>query len=292
MSSVRLGFKAFDAHELLPHFVARARGLYEQHDLTVNLLDTVTTPEDTLSFRILNVACGSALCSRIKGVPQSVVFVTSPQPMFWLYTRELEHLTDLKERVIAGYPPGTPPFVFLSAHLRREGLEPIEEVHRESVSNDLARLEMLRHGDADAALLSSALPPRLTDVHDLRSLLFLGDGLRVPTSGLAVHEKMLRDHSDVVRSMIRVFHESLQIIHGEPDVARAAMEEYLALDEEDARAVYERLRPLFSETGKIAPGTLEEPMRLIARELEVKTVPEPDDMYHFSLLDEVETDIT
>ena len=39
MTTVQLGFKAFDAHELLCHFIAAKAGLYQRHRLQIELVD-------------------------------------------------------------------------------------------------------------------------------------------------------------------------------------------------------------------------------------------------------------
>ena len=46
MTTVQLGFKAFDAHELLCHFIAAKAGLYQRHRLQIELVD-ITFAIDT-----------------------------------------------------------------------------------------------------------------------------------------------------------------------------------------------------------------------------------------------------
>jgi ABC-type nitrate/sulfonate/bicarbonate transport system substrate-binding protein len=285
MPTVRLRFKAFDPHELLPHFIARSRGLYEQNELTVVLQDGALGPEDESNNVSFSAACGSALCNRLRGGDQVVVFVTSPRPMFWLSIRNGRTPGDLKDSVIAGYPPGTPPDVFLSILLRRAGLDPVEDLRRQSFRNDLARLEMVKSNHAGAALLSSSLPPRLIEGSNELREVFLGQSISVPTSGLAVNEELLREQPEVVRAMVDSFRRALDLIHEEPEVAKEALEAFGGFHREDTQHVYRRLAPLYSQTGQVEVDSLREIMREVAAELEIRELPELSRLYRFDLVE-------
>jgi len=87
MSAVTLGFKAFDAHELLCHFVAVKSGLYKRHGLQVDLVDITFVAETELPGNWFQASCGAALASAVRGIPQRVVFVATDKPMFWIAAR-------------------------------------------------------------------------------------------------------------------------------------------------------------------------------------------------------------
>ncbi len=66
---VKIGFKAFDPHELLCHFVALEAGLYQHHDITVELFDLTFAEDMSLPEDMCQVSCGAALASRPQGQP-------------------------------------------------------------------------------------------------------------------------------------------------------------------------------------------------------------------------------
>ena len=110
MTTVHLGFKAFDPHELACHFIARHAGFYATQGLDVRLLDTTFLTDGQLPPVTFHAACTAALFAWLRGTPMCVLFVACDRPMFWLVGRPgaLDGAGEGRVR-IAGYPPGAPP---------------------------------------------------------------------------------------------------------------------------------------------------------------------------------------
>ena len=81
VTRVLLGFKAFDPHELLCHFVAAEGGLYSRHGIRVRLVDITFVPDAELPAELFQVSCGAALAGALQGNGQRVVFVATDRPM-------------------------------------------------------------------------------------------------------------------------------------------------------------------------------------------------------------------
>ncbi|MGZ5121142.1 MAG: hypothetical protein ACXWCK_34185, partial [Burkholderiales bacterium] len=123
VDDVTLGFRAFDLHELLLHFVAERLGYYRETGLKVGLRDLTFVTD--YREHSLSVACGSALVARAKGIMQKVVFVGTDYPMFWLYTSpEVDEVGQLRNARIATFPPLSPPWYMLPIVLRKKGIDP------------------------------------------------------------------------------------------------------------------------------------------------------------------------
>lgn len=102
---MRLGFRAYDPHVLLVHFVAERAGLYGSLEVTLVDLRRREQPHDAA------VACGSALFAALAGAAIRVLLSAATAPMFWLYGAGSR---------IATYPPGAPPGRFLKLALAGE----------------------------------------------------------------------------------------------------------------------------------------------------------------------------
>ncbi|MGI9556602.1 MAG: hypothetical protein ACR2N5_01535, partial [Solirubrobacterales bacterium] len=147
-SEVTIAYKAFDPHELLVHFLAVRGGYYEDAGLKPKLLDAALIPDAELPERTFLVACGSALLSRLAGVPLKIVLVACHRPMFWLYG-DAVYRESLRGARIATYPPPAPPAVFLRAMIRGQGLDPDTDVTLIACRDDASRLGQLHTGDVD-----------------------------------------------------------------------------------------------------------------------------------------------
>ncbi|MFQ5737812.1 MAG: ABC transporter substrate-binding protein [Acidobacteriota bacterium] len=284
-SNVQLGFKAFDLHELLPHFVAQALGYYREASLDVHLRDITFLPGDQYPDNLFSTACGAALVSSLTGHSQKVVLVSTDFPLFWLCAHpQLTWPQGLLGQRVAGYPSVAPPAQFLGIILRREGLSPERDVQIEEVREDAARIGLLKSRQVAAAVISSTVPlPRLEE-RRLRPLLFFGDRLRIPTAGLAAPARVIQQNPGLVEKMVGVFQRSLRAIHRHrgPDRDRAVAVIKELLDVEPS--TYDAVVPYFTREGRTSTEIARQGIRLMARELQVSDPVSVDTVYDWSFL--------
>lgn len=221
MKSVYLGFKAYDVHELLCHGVASVGGYYAHESLDVKLIDTTFVPDEALPENSLHVACGAALASFLHGAPRKVVFVACDRPMFWLYARTgIDSLKKLNQGSVATFPDVAPPSKFLQKLLRENGVAPGLLPARD----DVARLGLLSSNSVDGALLSSHFLPSEVEQTGAKQLAFVGDTLRLPSTGLAVSDDFHNEQPDLVSTMVRIYERAMKSIFDEDEsLLRAAL---------------------------------------------------------------------
>ena len=245
MTKVNLGFKAFDIHELLCHFVAKRGGFYQQQELQVGLIDTTFIPDDKPLPRTFHAACGAALMAYVKGVPYKVLQVNTDRPMFWLYSADgLSSVTELAGKRIASYPAMAPPAHFLSM------MTADIDVQLLTVGTDASRLGMLKSGDVDAALISSALPPAVMSEQGFGTPLMLGTILRVPTTGLAVASALLSEEPELVARMVNAYQQSLTAIHSDDDLLKQVLIDDLSLPVSAVAETVILVRDVFTLDGR------------------------------------------
>lgn len=284
MRTIRLGFKAFDPHELLCHFIAAKAGLYERAGLHVDLTDITFAPEE-LPPETPQVSCGAALMSALKGQPQRIVFVATDRPMFWLYgLREIAAVADLKDRRVATYPPVAPPWHFGRLIVQQAGLDPDRDVHFMAARDDAARLGLLRSHSAGAALLSSAVPPPRMAALGFQMLSFVGNVLRIPTTGLAVHQSLLDSEPETVSALVGALADALRLIKDEAAVAVSVLRECFDFDAAYADSSMSHFRSSFTGDGTITPEAAEQAMASMAKALGLGSPPAWDAVYDFRFL--------
>jgi len=217
VNRVLLGFKAFDAHELLCHFVAAEAGVYSRYGIRVRLVDITFIPDTELPAELFQVSCGAALAGALRGNGQRVVFVATDRPMFWLYgSQGVENLAALRHGRIAAFPAGTPPDRLTRLILQNADLTPDSDLELAPARDDMARLGLLKSGDVHGAVISSAMPPATLERAGFHRLCFFGDAIRLPTTGLAVHASQLQRRGPLVASLVGCLKESLALIRSDP----------------------------------------------------------------------------
>ena len=209
MTDIYLGFRAFDVHELLCHGIAEVGGFYADAGLSVKLLDTTFMPDGALPENTFHAACGAALASFLSGRKRKVVFVACDRPMFWLYGRPgIDSIDQLKQGRVATFPDPAPPSRFLQVVLKEAGVAPGLLPSRD----DVARLALLKSGSVDAALLSSHFLPAEVERQSCKMLAFVGEKLRLPSTGLAVSKDMFDAQPGLVASMVGVYQQAMKSV--------------------------------------------------------------------------------
>lgn len=247
MQQVLIGFKAYDPHELLCHFVALDAGLYQANGLEPVLKDLTFTSEDQLPEACFQVACGSALCAAIKGQRLRLLLVAVNKPLFWLMSRQ--PLTQLQETGarVAGFPPGTPPAYLLNAWWRSLlHKAPLVQV---PARDDLARLGLLRSGAVEAALVSSACLINQYPFSAAVDRFVLGDDLLMPTTGLAVHEREIANNPDLVRPVVQTHSAALKLIQSDTERVKKVLRDWFGAPESSLDASASLLARYFNPVG-------------------------------------------
>jgi hypothetical protein len=222
---VRLGFRAYDPHELLAHFVAERAGLYGS--LQVELVDLRRGEQ----AHDATVACGSALFAALTGAPMRVLLIASSAPMFWLYGAGPR---------VATYPPGAPPGRFLELALARE------EATFIPARDDHARLALVRSGGADSALVSSATPP--SRVHVLKPRFCLAERVPVPSTGIAVRA----GREGAVGSLVDAHRRALALMASDETLVQEVAQAAFGFDEIEAEWTVAVARRYFSDDGRVS----------------------------------------
>jgi NitT/TauT family transport system substrate-binding protein len=289
MTEVACGIKAYDVHELFTHFLAERLGYYRDESLRVRVVDVTFTPDEALPRNnYLQVACGAAFLGRRQGFPFKVMLAAATRPMFWLHARpEFESIEQLRGTRLATYPSVAPPHWFNRVLLRKHGLDPDADLEFWQCRDDIIRLGMLRDGDVDAALLSSATSPVTVQRLGFRTLALAGDEVRFVTTGVAVLESMLREQRDVVEAIVRANKRGLDAIHEQPDAAVAVLADVLREPGDVAAATFELMRHCFTRDGMAEPALLSDALEVLADELPPASEVQPSDLYDFSLLEPV-----
>jgi hypothetical protein len=251
--TVELGFRAYDPHELLPHAVARRHGLYERAGVEVRLRDLTYGPDDALQ-----ASCGAALLAALRGEGRRVLLVASRAPLFWLVGRGP---LGAGARV-ASYPEGSPPALFARLVVR-PGVQLVP------ARDDAARVGLVLDGSADAAVVSSAVPPAALEAAGLRELRAFSDVLRVPTTGLACAPAAGGEAARVAAA----HREALRLLAADPAVAARSLVEDFGHDPASAERRAAALARALSPDGRVPRVEAEAALATVADALGVDPVP-------------------
>lgn len=267
-------------HELLVHRIATMTGAYSDAGLEVIVRD----PGETASPPAISLALGGSLMRRLRGETDWVIIsVNVDQPLFWIYARS--GLTDLRGCHLAGWPTASPPAVFLDAYLRSVGLHAAHDLEISPVmpraGADEERLERVLSGDADAGLFGSQLPPSVLKQEGLDELLFMGDVIEIPTTGIAIDRGRVDVESAEIRALVEVQRTALGRLHADPETAVTALEQLFERGTQaDAEDFYRTIvTRSFTRSGQTSPSIYRSAIRTVADIMGIAEHPPWQDVY-------------
>jgi ABC-type nitrate/sulfonate/bicarbonate transport system substrate-binding protein len=268
VTAITLGFKAFDPHELLCHFVAVKSGLYEKNQLQVELVDITFIPDAELPKHWFQASCGAALASAVRGIPQRVVFVAVDKPMFWIYASPgIRSVAELRNKRLATFPAVAPPHHLANIILARAGLDVAADVSLHCARDDTARLGLLKGGYVDAAVISSALAPAKLTGLGFNTLCFFGDEIRIPTTGLGVDQHYLDKEPELTRLLVDTHKASLSLIHDDPVLVGRVLQDYFDVAKEHADATARFYQSCYTKDGKTTADIAESAINGLSKSL-------------------------
>ena len=206
LKKVTIGISATNVN-YLPFFVALRKGFYRDEgiDLQVIYMASTLTSRTVLTGDVdYSGAVSGVVGAAVQGQPLKVVMFTVARPLLFLISRkEITEPQQLKGKKIAGSTPGASATLLATQALRHFNLEPGRDVAIMPMGGSAAgRYAILESGVVDASVLS--VPENIiAQEKGFRELLFLGDIIELPQTGIGTSDKKIRENPDEVYRMIR-----------------------------------------------------------------------------------------
>jgi ABC-type nitrate/sulfonate/bicarbonate transport system substrate-binding protein len=268
-------------------YVAKHLGIFESYGYDARVL--VLEPRAGLAAMLAGEldcysAIGSTARAALRGVPVRVGLVSLNRPDFVLVaTKDITTIDQLKGKVIGGYTPQGTVNVVLGELLRRKGLKPDEY---KVVNAGTARAAALSSGTVQVAMLNSVETVRMLK-QGFHALARAGDELELPQSGLGMSVASMQSKRDFLRPAVQAVVEAIRIIVTQKERTVPVLMKQLALNQEEASYVYDGLLKGWALDGKPTANAMKLEFELDQRDMGLKELPRPEQVFDFSLLDEV-----
>jgi hypothetical protein len=197
--------------------VAARAGCYRDRGVEVEAVPEAEHPEAFLSAGL-----GGSLVETVRGVRRwQAALVHTVDPLFWIWSRDAAPALAEVSR-LAGHRDGSIVWAFTEQVLGDLGVR-TAGVARLSfpvgVNGDHQRLEALRSGAVEAAVIGSAFAPSALARLGLSQRLFFGDSITFPTAGIAVDVGRTDVDDPEVQAVVAAQIDALALIAEEDPVA-------------------------------------------------------------------------
>lgn len=280
---------AVPSHSLAgTHFyVGKGLGIYEHYGFEPQIL--VLEPRAALAALTTGdldfyTATGTSTRSALRGAPVRVLMVGMNRPDHVLVvSKEITSIEQLRGKVIGGYTANATVNVLLTELLRKRGLRSDEY---KILNIGTARFGALISGTVPAASLNGLETVKALRL-GYRALARAADEVELATGGLGAFVGSIQSKRDIFRSVVAATLESIRVAASQREKVLPVLMKQFSLPQEDVGFVYDIVQKGFALDGRPTPGSQKFEFDLAQKEMGLKEPPRPEQVYDFSLLDEI-----
>lgn len=269
------------------YYVGKSLGIFESYGFEPQIL--VLEPRAALAALLTGdldfyTATGTTTRAALRNVPVRVIMVGLNRPDHVLVAaKEITSVEQLRGKVLGGYTAQATVNVILIELLRRKGLKP-EEYKILNVGT--ARLAALTSGNVPAAVLNGLETTRALRL-GFRAIARAADEIELATGGLGASVASLQSKRDVFRPVVQAALESIRVTASQKERVLPVLMKQFAIPLEDASYLYDIVHAGWALDGRPTPGSQKFEFDQAQRDMGLKEPPRPEQVYDFSLLDEV-----
>ena len=197
------------------------------------------------------LAWGSALRAAVTGAPIKAVVGIAGRPLHVLIARpENKTPKDLKGKIIGvDSVAGTVDYLSRVA-VRHFGFEPEKDVKIIVTGESPTRLAALHAGSIDATAIDVAFAVKAED-EGFRRLVYLGDLIELPLSGIAVMDQKLQTQREQVKRTVRATVRGTRYLKQNRNEMVQMLSDYLHITPAQSARAYDASMSSFSDDGMI-----------------------------------------
>jgi NitT/TauT family transport system substrate-binding protein len=243
----------------LPLEIASRKGFFRDEGLDV-LTITMRTNIAVNALLTRNVEYATPSTSVIKaataGLPVKLLAVLLGRPDYFLTVKkEVKSVKDLKGKRVAIGSFGAAADLALRAVAKQDGLDPDRDLIRLQMGGAASRYASLIAGSVDATILT--LPYNLqAERAGYKDLLWFGEHMELPLSGLAARDETIQKNSKQVAAMIRAILRAMTFASANREETTQMIANWLKVDQEVAARSYELGKPSWSAGGVVSDGAV------------------------------------
>ncbi len=278
----------------LPLEIAARKGFF--HDEGFDVL-TITMRANIAVNALLtrSVEYGTPSTSMIKaataGLPVKTVAVLLGRPDYFLTVKkEIKSVKDLKGKRVAIGSFGAAADLALRAVAKQDGLDPAGDLVRLQMGGGGARYAALLGGSVDAAILT--LPYNLqAEKAGYKDLLWFGERLEIPLSGLAVRDETIQKNPKQVLGVVRAVFRAMAFASANREETTQMLVNWLRVDQEIAARSYDLGKRSWSEGGIVSDSAVKFLVDQSILELKIKDAIPLDKVRNWSFAEQARREL-
>ena len=272
LEEIKVGYTS-PSISAFPIEFARRKGFFREEGLNV-LMIVMRTNIIMNALLTRGIDYGTPTTSLIRGaasdLPVKTVAVLTGRPDYFLVVRkEIKSPRDLRGKRIGIGTFGAAADLVLRIVLRQEGLDADRDVVRLQICGGDSRFAALVAGTVDATVLN--FPFNLqAEKTGFNNLLWLGERVEMPLSGLGVRDETLQKNSGQVVGMLRAIYRAVVLAKAHPEDTVQAFMDWTRVDRELATKSFELGKKSWPDNLIISDAAIRAVVEQAQTELKIK----------------------
>jgi len=268
-------------------YVGRSLGIFESHGFDPQIL--VLEPRAALAALMTGdldfyTATGTTTRAALRNVPVRVIMVGLNRPDHVLVaSKEFTSVEQLRGKVLAGYTAQATVNTILIELLRKRGIKPDEY---KILNVGTARLPALLSGNVPAAVLNGLETAKAVK-QGFRPLARAADEIELATGGLGASVASIQNKREIFRAVVQAVLESIRISATQKERVLPVLMKQFSIPYDDASLILDIVQKGWALDGRPTPGSQKFEFDLAQREMGLKEPPKPEQVYDFSILEEL-----
>lgn len=261
----------------LPFYVAEDQGFFKNEGINVKLVSmqpaVAITALSKGEIDMMN-SDSNSVEGATKGLPFKIVWDSWSGAAWTIVGKStITAPEQLKGKIIATNNPGTAPYAYMLAGLKKAGLT-INDVQYVPTAGTAPVYASIIAGKVDAGVLSTPSDGQAEE-QGFREILFLGDLLELPANGLSTTSSYIAQHRQTVVGMIRGMWNAEQWIKANPEGTQQVLIKHLEVSPPVAKRTYDRMAPLLTKTGESSAEGIRNDLDLLEQANQTKYTMDP-----------------
>lgn len=270
-----------------PIFMAKEKGFYKDEGLDVDFI----IMNNRLALQALvagdlayTTAVGSVVRGALRGLPMRVVMTLSEQPNFALIAKPgIKSIDGLKGKVLGVTSFGASTDTMGRALLHKFKLNVGKEVQILAVGPGVNRIAALKAGVIDAALIEAPYNLMLQE-EGFTKILFVGDHIRSPYSGLATTLERIQKHQSEIRRLIKATLRGIQYTKNHRQESATLISKWAGMEYSLAEGSFDMVVKTWLDRGVPSTEGINTLMEELKGELKLDSLPDSSRIFEWDFV--------
>jgi NitT/TauT family transport system substrate-binding protein len=280
-----------------PLIVAARKGFYTQDGLQpefITMRPSIVAAALTNGEIQYTTATGTAAGAILRGFPFKIVTYFSTRLMDSLVVKpQIKSVADLRGKIVAVDAPGASTYVLTVLILRKYHVDPEKDAKVLAVGDEDVRLQHLKQGQIDAAMLG----PQgvvLARRAGLKTLLDVADEIDLPFVGLATTTTVIERQRTELKKFLTATVRGIRYSNDQRNRNEmiGLLSSWLRLDQETAEHTYNVFAKGVSKDGTLSRAGMEALVNERKRQVKFAGEVPLDRVFDFSIVEEINRELT